>query len=92
MAARRMFAFAITSSDAFLDMPLSAQALYFHLCLSADDDGFVNCANKVRKMIEAPAEDMKLLEDKHFFEPCVWLPVYGTTLFIAGVRRTRVYG
>lgn len=69
MAARRMFASAITSSDAFLDMPSSAQALYFHLCLSADDDGFVNCANKVRKMIEAPAEDMKLLEDKGYVIP-----------------------
>ena len=46
MAARRMFAFAITSSDAFLDMPLSAQALYFHLCLSADDDGFVNAQTR----------------------------------------------
>lgn len=69
MAARRMFAFAITSSDAFLDMPLSAQALYFHLCLSADDDGFVNCANKIRKMLEAPAEDMKLLEDKGYVIP-----------------------
>lgn len=69
MAARRMFAFAITSSDAFLDMPLSAQALYFHLCLSADDDGFVNCANKIRKMLEAPAEDMKLLEDKGYIIP-----------------------
>ena len=41
MAERRMFTQKITESDAFLDMPLSAQALYFHLCMNADDDGFV---------------------------------------------------
>ncbi|NCB72482.1 MAG: DNA replication protein DnaD, partial [Clostridia bacterium] len=37
MAERRMFAMTIIDSDAFLDMPLSAQALYFHLCMRADD-------------------------------------------------------
>lgn len=37
MAERRMFALKITDSDAFLDMPKSAQALYFHLGLRADD-------------------------------------------------------
>ena len=41
MAERRMFALTITDSDAFLDMSLSAQALYFHLCMRADDDGFL---------------------------------------------------
>lgn len=30
MAERRMFAKTIVDSDAFLDMPSSAQALYFH--------------------------------------------------------------
>ena len=38
MAERRMFAKTIIDSDAFLDMPLSAQALYFHLSMRADDD------------------------------------------------------
>ena len=42
MAERRMFAKTIIDSDAFLDMPLSAQALYFHLSMRADDDGFAN--------------------------------------------------
>ena len=41
MAARRMFAKQIIDSDAFYDLPLQAQALYLHLNLSADDDGFV---------------------------------------------------
>lgn len=38
MAERRMFAKTIIDSDAFLDMPLSAQALYFHLSMRADDE------------------------------------------------------
>jgi hypothetical protein len=31
MAQRRMFSPQIVGSDAFLDMPISSQALYFHL-------------------------------------------------------------
>ena len=46
MAERRMFAKTIIDSDAFLNMPLSAQALYFHLSMRADDDGFINNAKK----------------------------------------------
>ena len=38
MAERRMFAKTIIDSDAFLDMPLSTQALYFHLSMRADDE------------------------------------------------------
>ena len=41
MAERRMFAKTIVTSDAFLDMPLSARCLYFTLGMLADDDGFV---------------------------------------------------
>lgn len=46
MAERRMFAKTIIDSDSFLDMPLSAQALYFHLSMRADDDGFINNPKK----------------------------------------------
>lgn len=42
MADRRMFSKTIIDSDAFLDMPLSTQALYFHLSMRGDDDGFIN--------------------------------------------------
>ena len=41
MAQRRMFSKKITETDLFLDMPMSAQCLYFHLNMSADDDGFI---------------------------------------------------
>lgn len=66
MAERRMFAKTITESDAFLDMPLSAQALYFHLSMNADDDGFVNSPKKIQRMIGASDDDCKLLMLKKF--------------------------
>ena len=61
MAERRMFAKTIIDSDAFLDMPLSAQALYFHLSMRADDDGFVNNPKKIQRMIGASDDDCRLL-------------------------------
>ena len=51
MADKRMFSKTIVDSDAFLDMPLSTQALYFHFGMRADDDGFVNGPKKIQKMI-----------------------------------------
>lgn len=66
MAERRMFAKTIIDSDAFLDMPLSAQALYFHLSMRADDDGFVNNPKKIQRMIGASDDDCKLLVLKRF--------------------------
>ena len=66
MAERRMFAKTIIDSDAFMDMPLSAQALYFHLSMRADDDGFVNNAKKIQRMIGASDDDCKLLVMKRF--------------------------
>lgn len=66
MAERRMFAKTIVDSDSFLDMPLSAQALYFHLNMRADDDGFVNNPKKIARMIGASDDDLKLLIMKSF--------------------------
>ena len=39
MAERRMFHSSVVESDGFLDLPVSSQALYFHLGRPADDDG-----------------------------------------------------
>lgn len=69
MAERRMFAKTIIDSDAFLDMPLSAQALYFHLSMRADDDGFINNAKKIQRMIGGADDDLKLLLAKNFIIP-----------------------
>ena len=66
MADKRMFSKQIVDSDAFLEMPLSTQALYFHLSMRADDDGFLNNAAKIRKIIGASEDDLKLLILKKF--------------------------
>jgi hypothetical protein len=66
MAEKRMFAKTIIDSDAFIDMPLSAQALYFHLAMRADDDGFLNNAQKVMRMVGAAKNDYDLLIAKRF--------------------------
>lgn len=69
MAERRMFAKTVIDSDAFLDMPLSSQSLYFHLGMRADDDGFVNNPKKVQRMIGASDDDLKILVGKKFIIP-----------------------
>ena len=66
MANKRMFAKTIIDSDAFLDMPLSTQALYFHLSMRADDDGFINNPKKISRMIGCGEDDLKLLIAKKF--------------------------
>lgn len=66
MAEKRMFTQKIIDSDAFLDMPLSTQALYFHLNMRADDDGFVNSPKRIQRAIGASDDDLKLLFAKRF--------------------------
>ena len=66
MAEKRMFTMKIIDSDAFLDMPLSTQALYFHLNMRADDDGFVNNPKKIQRMLGCAEDDLKLLVAKRF--------------------------
>jgi hypothetical protein len=66
MAERRMFTKKITDSDPFTEMPLSAQALYFHLNMNADDDGFLNNPKKIQRSIGASDDDLKLLIAKRF--------------------------
>ena len=66
MAEKRMFTKKITESDAFLDMPLSSQCLYFHLNMNADDDGFVNNPKRIQRLIGASEDDLKLLIAKAF--------------------------
>ncbi|PQC83536.1 DNA replication protein [Enterococcus faecalis] len=61
-----MFAKTIIDSDAFLDMPLSTQSLYFHLSMRADDDGFINNPKKIQRMVGCGDDDLKLLMVKRF--------------------------
>ena len=69
MAEKRMFSKTIIDSDAFLDMPLSSQALYFHLSMRADDDGFVNNPKKIQRLTGCGDDDLKLLMAKKFLIP-----------------------
>ena len=66
MAERRMFSKTIINSDLFLDLPSSAQNLYFHLSLNADDEGFVNSPKKIMKYVNSQTEDMELLIENGF--------------------------
>lgn len=66
MAQKRMFNMKIVDSDAFLDMPLSTQCLYFHLNMRADDDGFVGNPKRIARLISANDDDLKLLLAKRF--------------------------
>ncbi len=69
MAERRMFAKQIIDSDAFLEMPTSSQALYFHLGMRADDEGFINNPKKIQRMIGSSDDDIRILIAKNFVIP-----------------------
>ncbi|MCW6680347.1 hypothetical protein NHG33_04035 [Aerococcaceae bacterium NML130460] len=67
MAKRRMVSKDIVQTQRFLRLPLEAQALYFHLMLSADDDGIVEAFPVVR-MIGASEDSLGLLVVKRFIK------------------------
>lgn len=69
MAERRMFAKTIIDSDAFLDMNQTAQLLYFHLAMRADDDGFINNPKAIMRNARCSEEDLRLLANKKFIIP-----------------------
>ena len=66
MAQKRMFSLQIVDTDAFLDMPLSSQLLYFHLTMRADDEGFIGNPKKIMRLIGVQDDDMKILLAKRF--------------------------
>lgn len=69
MAQRRMFSLSVVDTDAFLELPSSSQALYFHLGMRADDDGFVASPKKITTMTNCSVDDLKLLAAKKFIIP-----------------------
>ena len=66
MAERRMFTDKITDADAFTSMPSSAQALYLHINMHADDDGFCNQLKLCKVNANASEDDLKLLVAKNY--------------------------
>ena len=69
MANRRMFSLSVVDTDKFLEMPASTQALYFHLGMRADDDGFVSSPRKVLSFTNCTNDDLKVLISKGFIIP-----------------------
>lgn len=66
MANKRMFSSQIVESDAFYDLSVGAQALYLHLSMNADDDGFINSAKKIQRSCGASQDDLNELIEKKF--------------------------
>ena len=66
MPKRRMFSLQIVDTDAFLEMPMTSQLLYFHLAMRADDEGFVGNPKRIIKMMGSSEDDFKVLIAKRF--------------------------
>lgn len=66
MAQKRMFTMRIIDSDEFLELPATAQNLYFHLNMRADDDGFLNNPKRIMRDVRATEDDLKILLAKRF--------------------------
>lgn len=66
MAKRRMFSKDIVESDDFYDLQPTAQNLYFHLGMNADDRGYVNNSKQIMRNAGASQSDLKELLDKKF--------------------------
>ena len=69
MAQKRMFSLQVVDTDKFLDMSTSAQALYFHLGMHGDDDGFVSSPRKIARAAGCNDDDIRLLAAKGFIIP-----------------------
>lgn len=69
VANRRMFSLDVVNTDRFMEMPLTAQALYFHLGMRADDDGFIASPRQIMKAVECKQDDMKILISKGYVIP-----------------------
>ncbi len=63
---RRLISTVVTDTDTFLDMPATAQNLYFHLSIHADDDGFVGNPKTYMRICAARDDDLKILIAKEF--------------------------
>jgi hypothetical protein len=66
MAERRMFTKKVTDDDNFMSLSASAQALYLHLSMSADDDGFCNQISASMFKAHASVQDLEALLSKRY--------------------------
>lgn len=83
MAKKRSFSPDITEEDKFYNLPLTAQAFYFHLGMIADDDGVVNRGHSLANYLGADINDidalinqgylLKISESKKLYVLTDWL-------------------
>lgn len=66
MAERRMFTKKVTDDDNFMALSSSAQALYLHLSMCADDDGFCNQVSISMFKAHASIQDLQALLEKRY--------------------------
>lgn len=66
MADRRMIHRKVVESDSFYGLPPTAQALYLHLTIAGDEDGFVNCASSIASRFKTGKTDLQTLVKKRF--------------------------
>ena len=69
MAERRMLTRKITDNDKFTSLPPTTQLLYFHMCMTADDDGFCDTIRKAMFNAHADVNDLEMLINKRFVIP-----------------------
>lgn len=61
-----MFTKKVTDDDNFMELSASAQALYLHLSMSADDDGFCNQVSISMFKAHASVQDLQALLEKRY--------------------------
>lgn len=66
MAEKRMMTKKVTDDDHFLSLSSSAQALYLHLSMNADDDGFCNQVTASMFKAHASVQDLEALLEKRY--------------------------
>lgn len=66
MANKRMFSIDVTETDNFLELPLTAQALYFHLGMQGDDDGFVANPRSIVRITGCSEQDLTVLVESGY--------------------------
>lgn len=69
MASKRMIAKNIVDSDNFLEMPTTAQLLYFHLLVRGDDEGFIDNPRSIMRNVRCTEDDMRILIAKQYIIP-----------------------
>ena len=61
MAERRMLSRKVVETDQFLELPFSCQALYLHMTMAADDDGFLDNVKSIMAISSTKPSDLSRL-------------------------------